>query len=480
MGRFNNPSKVFSSPAWNRAPGASPVTAVGANPTQVASSPGAASVQPADGSDGLSSILATVGFWLFCAYLLSGYANDWAMKLAGDKAYLSTVTVLLLPFAWLSCGRPLRGLRSPLGIWLAVFLGWLILAAPLSVWKGGSTRLLLNYIPRCYLCFFYTVSFVTSLRRCRNLMYVNIAGAVILILTCITFGDASSDVSEPDLDDTRFRIPKSLFFANSNDLALALLLGITAFLFLFYRPGLWKQILGIAGVFASALYALKTGSRGCLVAAVATLVLILVISRSRLKVLALALVIVGVALPTLPSTTLHRLFLVTTDSSSTHFHTPADTSSIESQFQRQELFKKSLYYTWTHPLFGVGPDQFAVAVNGDAAKAGKQVPWLGTHNTYTQVSSECGIPALIFYCIVIVLCFTGNYRLYKQSRDRAPLKEIAGLSLCLLTGVLVYAVSTFFFHIAYSSTLPMLAGFTVALNFAARARFPREFGDARI
>jgi O-antigen ligase len=119
-------------------------------------------------------------------------------------------------------------------------------------------------------------------------------------------------------------------------------------------------------------------------------------------------------------------------------------------------------------LFGVGPDQFAAAVNQDAAGAGRQVPWLGTHNTYTQVSSECGIPALIFYLAVIGLCLRSNLRLYRLTRDVPAYGEVAALSRCLLAGTLVFAVSAFFFHMAYSPYLPSLAGFTVALHLAAR------------
>jgi O-antigen ligase len=78
-------------------------------------------------------------------------------------------------------------------------------------------------------------------------------------------------------------------------------------------------------------------------------------------------------------------------------------AAIGSQVQRQELFKKSLYITITHPLLVVGPDQFAVAVAGDSAKQGVHSPSLGTHNSYTQVSSECGIPAFICWCAVLVL-----------------------------------------------------------------------------
>jgi hypothetical protein len=71
---------------------------------------------------------------------------------------------------------------------------------------------------------------------------------------------------------------------------------------------------------------------------------------------------------------------------------------------------------------------------------------------------------LIFYVAVIGICLRSNFRLYRRTRDQPAYRELAGLSRCLLAGTLVYAVSAFFFHMAYSAYLPELAGFTVALR----------------
>src|SRR5579864_7505293 len=102
-----------------------------------------------------SNIVASFGFFLYCAYSLSGFANDWAMRLLGNRVYISTVTLLLLPVPWLLSGNMFRGLRRPVGRWWAGFLVLVLLAAPFSVWKGGSATLIWNYIPRSYLTFFY-------------------------------------------------------------------------------------------------------------------------------------------------------------------------------------------------------------------------------------------------------------------------------------------------------------------------------------
>lgn len=417
-----------------------------------------------------SNPITNAGFVLYCVYVLSGFANDWSLHIFGAKAYLSTITLVLLPLAWLFSGQALRGLRSRTGICWAAFLLWVILATPLSVWKGGSAAMLANYVPRAYFDFFYTCSFVTSLHRCRQWMNVQMASGAALLLSCIAFGSTGDHSSE-----ARFFIPDSLFYANANDLALALVLGIVYFLFLFHRPSLIGNLAGIAGILLSTLYLFRTGSRGCVIAASVLLILIFSLSRNRWKVAAVGMVAMAVAVGASigghSSSTLHRLSLLTNDSASPS-ETASDEASVASQVQREELFKTSLQYTLSHPLFGVGPDQFATAANQDAARESLHTPWLGTHNTYTQLSSECGVPALIFYVAVIGLCLRSNFQLYRQTRDRAHYRELAGLSRSLLAGTLVFAVSAFFFHMAYSAWLPAIAGFTVALHSAASSVGP--------
>jgi len=411
------------------------------------------------------NMVASVGFFLLCAYYLSGFANDWAMKLLGNKAYISTITVVLLPVAWLLSGNALRGLQRPVGRWWAGFLMCVLLATPFSVWKGGTVAMLLNYIPRSYVTFFYICAFATSIRRCRQLMYVNVAGAIVLLLTCFTFGDTGTAAGFG-----RLLIPRSLFYSNSNDLGLALLLGVTSFWFLVYQQGMAKRILGMGGVLLCLIYTLKTGSRGCLLAAIAMLALIFLFSRNKPKALIFALPAVGLALLVVPQATLHRLLLFGTD---VQAESISDNAAISSQLERQEVFKQSLYLTVTHPLFGIGPDQFAVAVAGEAGKTGTRAAWLGTHNSYTQVSSECGIPAFLCYCAVLFLSFKSNLRLFRQSRHNPALRDVAALSFCLMAGILVYAVSTFFFHIAYGGGLPSLAGFSLALRLSAEPLLAR-------
>jgi putative inorganic carbon (HCO3(-)) transporter len=211
---------------------------------------------------------------------------------------------------------------------------------------------------------------------------------------------------------------------------------------------------------------LRTGSRGSELAAVSVAVLAFFLTRQKLKMAVLTVAVVAVGLLAAPSAALHRLTLLTTDEAPQSID---DVGAIASGLQRTELFMKSLKLTLANPLFGVGPGQFANAVAGEAARDGKWEAWLGTHNSYTQVSSECGIPALLVYITIIVWNFRLNYRLYKRTVDNPALREIAGLSFCLLAATLVYAVGTTFFHMAYTSQLATLTGLSVALYLSTKS-----------
>src|SRR6266478_2052770 len=109
--------------------------------------------------------------------------------------------------------------------------------------------------------------------------------------------------------------------------------------------------------------------------------------------------------------------------------------------QRQKLLRTSIVLAITNPLFGVGPGQFAVKVAGEQEKKGEHADWLGTHNSYTEVASEAGLPAFIFYLATIVTCIRMNYRLFQRSRNRPGLESIAGLSFCMFLSMFAYSIA---------------------------------------
>lgn len=406
----------------------------------------------------------TVQRWCFavlCAYLLSSFANEFAFRLFHGKAYISTVTVALMPILLLATGSLLRGFDVSVGKWWLAFGVWLAICAPFSFWKHGTAEELLNYYFRDYILYFVICASVLTLRNLTTLMFVQQAGAFLVVVSCMAFGS---------MEDGRLSVSKSVFsfLANANELGLQLLLGIVFLMFSFFRKGMLAKAISFGTILLASRYMFKTGSRGVFLASVVTVMISLFLSRNKLRVALVVLPIFAVMVLLLPSETFHRLTYIATHSENIRVATGEDATALSSQMQRERLFLHSVKLTLQHPLFGVGPGQFTAAASDEQGKKGELADWRGTHNSYTQVSSETGFPGLIFYSAVIAICLRMNYRVYRQVVGRKGLEDYVGLSYCLFLSTVVYAISTFFFHIAYSAYLPVLVGMSVATHFAAR------------
>ena len=449
MSRFNNPKVLLSLPR-------EPLPSPSEQPTKSKSATPATFGLESAQLD--SSVGQQTGFALLCVFSLSQYANEFAFRAFHVKAYISTAAWVLLPLLMLLSGNILRGLRDPMGrLWLA-FLAWLCFAVPFSVWRGGSVQLLVAYIPHGWIQLYYFAAFVISIRHLRRLMVFLIASDFLLLADCFWFGSVKNG---------RLEISDSVFFSNANDLSLQLIIAITQFTFLAFQLQIWARFLGVAASLAALVFTFKTAGRGAFVAILTLAVVSVLLSRHRIRFLLIGASVLAAALVLTPSAALHRMQLIAIHP--TMESTDAlDESAAASQRQRTELFWQSVGYAVTRPLFGVGPGQFPVAAFGDAAKQGRPAPWLGTHNSYTQVASECGIPAFLLYVSVIALALVSNFRIYRRGPDTADSRDARALAFCLFAGVLAYAVCTFFFHIAYSSYLPALAGMSVALRLASR------------
>jgi len=453
MSRFNT-SRVVASPPPQppQVRDALPVSAVSQSVPVEAENAAILLPEPTVSETGF---LQAIGFGMLCVFVLSGYANEFAMRYFHIKAYISTTLWVLLPLLLVLSGNLLRGLRDISGrLWL-LFLAWVVLAVPFSVWKGGSVAMLLSYVPHGWIQLFYYAGFMVSFRQVRGFMPFLIASNCLLLLDCILFGSMAGG---------RFEIPESVFFSNANDLALQLLIAVTQFMYLMYQREIWKQVVGAAGMLGSLIFMFKTGSRGAFLATVVLGIVTLVFGKNRSRLALIGVPVALIALLIVPSAVFHRLTLIELQSSVAATGDYQDDSAIASQMQRILLFRQSVRLALTHPLFGVGPGQFAVAASGDSAKQGKRPTWLGTHNSYTEVASECGIPALVLYVSVIAITLISNFRIFRRSAGIPRYRDLSALAFCFFCSTLAYAICTFFFHVAYSSYLPALAGMSVALR----------------
>jgi len=150
----------------------------------------------------------------------------------------------------------------------------------------------------------------------------------------------------------------------------------------------------------------------------------------------------------------------------------ADASAAE----RRELLKDGIWATLTHPIWGVGPGQFAnYRWTSLGETNGRKKSAMVTHNTYVQVSSESGIPGGLLYVLFLGVTFRSIGRLRKATAPRSSPALILGhqLASCLEMALVLFAVAAFFLSMEAYPWLFLIAGMAVAGERLARAELTR-------
>ncbi len=456
--RVNNPLKA---PSRNRFAGPTVTRGAGEPALNRLSGPLAPMGMPMEAPPQPSGI-RKMGLYSLAAFLFSGNANDLLHFVGGGKAYISWIAAALMVVAFLGSGTGLRGLKSPVGkAWLG-FAFFLVLATPFSIWRGESTDLLTSYIPRALFLFFYVTALAVTLRDCRILVITYIVCADGLLFSCALFGQVD--------EGGRFHIPDSSFFGGANELALGLVCALGFALYLLLQTSKFGQILGACQFLMTLYFMVKTGSRGGFLALMAFLIVWILFSSQRVKLIALTIpamaIIVG-----LSGTVVDRLVQIALpgnlDASS------ASGEAQESQVERTMLLNKSISFALHNPLFGTGPGTFRDALWNEDVRQATHTHSLGTHNSYTQVASECGFPAFFCYVTVVFGSIASNLRIMKRTRGSPSTFGVYSMALTLFSSLIAFAVATFFDHQAYTGSLPILSGMSVALALASRNGDPQ-------
>jgi O-antigen ligase len=408
-----------------------------------------------------TSAFQRLGVYAYYGVALSTTANDLMLHLVGEKAYLYWLSFPAAILLLLICGTGLRGLRTTVGrMWLA-FGVWMILGVPTSFWPGGSVAVLRSYLPRIHLLFFLITAFFITRRQCRQLMTFNVFSAFLMLLICIGFGGTPSDTG-------RFCIPGSVYFTNPNELAIELLTAIGALTYWLFDEKKIKIAAAILGIALSLFFVLKTGSRGALLASAVLLVMAFFITQAKAPILAFV-VLSLLFIPLLPSNTLHRLTLIVFDTDAPVEATNTeDTANIDSQIERQTLFRKSIELTFSHPILGVGVDMFIDATSGADAKKGVHSAALGTHNSYTQISSETGLPGFLLYAGALVLSLSYMIKLYRATSNRPELRDFTAMSYSTWISIAGFGLSSMFHHLGYAPYVATLCGTAMVIHMAAQ------------
>ena len=371
----------------------------------------------------------------------------------GRIPYLGvTLHVVTLMLAIVSGGAK-RVVASKLGLSLALFTGWMMLCTLASTWRGGSVDTLAReWLPS--LIVFIGCGTIATLQQLRKISTVIAAGTAIIAVASYALGVSLED---------RLTLASGTL-GNSNELSMLLLLGTPFFLVPVFSKGTshWRWVVPLVLCAGALIIVIRSASRSNLIAIVVMLLVLFWTStfagKIKLGVLTVVLVLVFVAM--VPREVLSRYVTI--------FGTAGANDEIaesaeESSLARQHLFQQSLKLTMEHPIFGLGPGIFAVGEADLAKSQGQVATWHVSHNSYTQVSSEMGIPGLLLYLAGMWFTFRNIFWIRAQS-GKDPGGRASALGLAMLLSLMGLGVNLFFSSNAYFSYLPMLMGMSVAFR----------------
>jgi O-antigen ligase len=417
----------------------------------------------------------TAGFYVTMIYLFDLFARlpEFTSALLGTALAQSPILmVVALAFAFTS-GHILDAFQMPVGRWLLAYMAWITISLPFGYWKSASLQSY-SYTIRYFLLFVLTITLVRSIPEVRKAIVI-LAFTPIPILIAIRLLGA----------ETGGRLQLSLgSFSNSNELAsYMIMLSPLALLVASMKRYNWL-LRGTAFLLCLAciMTASRTGSRGAILT-LAVVISVLFISygiRGKVTLVAVFVPLMVILLALTPREALLRY--MTTFKQQEGLGAEAaqqQRGALASTESRGALFRESIKVTMDHPLFGVGVGAFTAAAAAKSAEEGKRALWQVTHNAYTQVSSESGIPSLIFY-LMACWCFVRDlwrisrrpnpYRLAARGTGYFPApEETRQLAMHLLLAYAAIATYGLFASTAGEFSFFVLLGLGAALSRAHTA-----------
>ena len=350
-------------------------------------------------------------------------------------------------------------LKSPIAQALIAFTIWLMICIPFARWRGGSFTLLENIWSRSALAFFLVAGGVVTIAQSKTIFKTigYSVGVLAIMALALRYHDSNGRLA---LVNTRYE--------NANDFAWTLLLGLSFLSFLLLQGKRREKLMALFLSAPILLALMKTGSRAGMIGLIMLFLFsVFQASRAVRRKLALGLPILVVLLVAVTPGELRSRF--TTLSNAGPNATRLEAQAVGSTEARIQLLKDSIYLTLVHPLFGVGPGDFPVAQNDLAlARGDLRGIWGVTHNTYTQISSEMGIPGLIIYLVFLYQCFKPLNSIIRSRYPGKDWHDLRALARSLRASLVVMLTIAVFDAYGYDVNIPIMAGLCCALALIAQ------------
>jgi len=332
---------------------------------------------------------------------------------------------------------------------------------PFAFWRTNSLMMLIGGWLKVLLIFFLLTQTMLTLERVRKLLWV--------IILCEFLIAAISIFQEGSVAFEGLRvegISRGILWGNYFGIVATTTLPYVGVLLLRSRSIIKSSLLVVMFSIVMRMLVL-TASRGgalCLLFSLALVWLVLLRDsfRARLMSVGLTLIILG-TIAFAPGIFWERIGTIWDRSS--YATTTEGGSAIESELQRKRLLRRSIKYTLEYPVFGIGLGNFPI-VSGTLT--GQSSQWQSTHNSYTEVSSEAGIPALLLFVGLMFVVIRNMRRIRREFEKDARSFELCLLARATLVSVYVFMLSAFFSNVSYDFYLYYLAAIGVALQAVAQ------------
>jgi O-antigen ligase len=319
---------------------------------------------------------------------------------------------------------------------------WLAITTPFSSWRGAS----LQFVVDMYRSFIFAaviIGLTTEMDQVYKLIRIIAYSIMIGAVLSFFFGELSYG---------RLILPRGTF-RDPNQYAMTLLLSLPLWLWIakgLSFPAVLAPFVCLIPIFIAFL---RAGSRGAAIGLAAfCAVQLWQASLARKAILFfMMVVVVGGAIAVLPTYLKERYFTLfnadTTEIADTREKEMLAGGDVGSSHARLALLLTSIDMTLAHPLFGVGAGQFPYQAWVYRAEHGQpRMLATQTHNTFTEVSSELGIPALVIFLGLVISSFRALrsvLKLKSSSLYRLPQRVIDTAEALLLTMVVLTVCSCF-------------------------------------
>jgi O-antigen ligase len=413
----------------------------------------------------------SLSFFCFLIFNVAYYSRILDLKFA--LLHIPLITGSIAIAGALLGGGIVYALRVKQGICIVALTVLFFANVPFSVWPGGSYHLLTGVWLKTMGAYLIAASLIDTSGR---------AGAAIKSVAIGTGLGSVLANALGRLEGGRLTLFAGVY-SNPNQLAIAIVfcLPLITYVVLDKASNKLLRLVSLFALFSSLIAVFRTASRGGLIGLVAILLMVFL----RMSVTGkLAFVVAGVAavagVVTVAPHSVSARYGTILSGRSQEAETVSEAgeveSAVESSEQRTQLLIDSLKTTVTHPLLGVGIGQFAVYMSYLDKSNGKyNSAWRGTHNAYTQISSEAGVPAFILFVTLLISSFR-DLRSIEARAHKIPLPRAQSLfrmALAMRLSLVAFCVCVLFAHMGYDMEWPMMVGLTVGLLRAANTELPQ-------